>query len=201
VLEGHPFQRLGGEEPIRVEVRLIAATHRDLEQLVRQRRLREDLYYRLRVVDIHVPPLRERGDDVVELAADFLEKYRRQMGGPKRYSAEAIRALRDYYWPGNVRELKNAVERAVVLAADEEVKPHDLGLPTTSSGPPPQPQLISLREAERRHIQYVLEHVNNNKTQACRILGIGRGTLYNKLAELGNSQQRAEETEELETVE
>jgi len=205
VLEGHPFQRLGGEEQIRVEVRLIAATHRDLEQLVRQRRFREDLYYRLRVIDIQVPPLRERGDDVVELAADFLEKYRRQMGGPKRYSAEAVRALRDYHWPGNVRELKNAVERAVVLAADEEVKAHDLGLPTTNSAPPLQQQLISLREAERRHIQFVLEHVNNNKTQACRILGIGRGTLYNKLAELGNGHAgngngHTEEVEEVEAM-
>jgi len=194
VLEGHPFQRLGGTESIRVDVRLIAATHRDLQELVRQRRFREDLYYRLRVVDIHVPPLRERGDDVLELASNFLERFRRQIGrGPRRFSAEALRVLRDYHWPGNVRELKNAVERAVVLGSGEEVLPADLGLALASSVPPPQPQLMSLREAERRHIRFVLEQVGGNKTQACRILGIGRGTLYSKLAELGEPVEAGEE--------
>lgn len=186
VLEGHPFQRLGGTESIQVDVRLIAATHRDLEELVRQKRFREDLYYRLRVIDIHVPPLRERGDDVLQLASVFLERFRRQIGrGPRRLSAAAARMICDYHWPGNVRELKNAIERAVVLGTGEEVQPADLGLGLWSGGPPPQPQLMSLREAERRHIRFVLEQVGGNKTQACRILGIGRGTLYSKLAELG----------------
>jgi DNA-binding NtrC family response regulator len=195
VLEGHAFQRLGGEEQIRVDVRLIAATHRDLLQLVKQRRFREDLYYRLRVIDIQMPPLRERGEDVVELASQFLERFRLQMGrGPNRLSQRAVQALRDYHWPGNVRELKNAVERAVVLGNGEEVRPQDLGLPTHGSTPPLQQQLMSLREAERRHISYVLEQVSGNKTQACRILGIGRGTLYNKLAELETAN--AEEDDE-----
>lgn len=183
VLEGHPFTRLGGQEPIRVEVRTIAATHRDLAALVRQGKFREDLLYRLRVIDIHVPPLRERGDDIVELASLFLDQFRRQMGrGPKRLSAAALQALRDYHWPGNVRELRNAVERAVVLGHGEEVVPEDLGLPRGGVPTGAQPQLTSLREAERRHIEYVLQQVGGNKTQACKILGIGRGTLYNKLA-------------------
>ncbi len=184
VLEGHPFTRLGGDESIRVDVRLIAATHRDLQELVRQRRFREDLYYRLRVIDIHVPPLRERGEDVIELASLYLERFRRNIGhGPQRLSPAAAQALRDYHWPGNVRELKNAVERAVVLGTADEVRPQDLGLSQFRDAPALQAQLISLREAERRHIQFVLDHVGGNKTQACRILGIGRGTLYNKLAE------------------
>jgi Nif-specific regulatory protein len=195
VLEGHPFQRLGGEDLICVEVRVVAATHRDLQQLVKQRRFREDLYYRLRVIDIHVPPLRERGEDVIEVASLFLDTYRRQIGrGPKRLSAEAVQVLRDYHWPGNVRELKNAVERAVVLGTGDEVRPQDLGLPTHLAGPPLQPQLMSLREAERRHIQYVLEQVGRNKTQACRILGIGRGTLYNKLSGLEPAGESEEDT-------
>jgi DNA-binding NtrC family response regulator len=201
ILEGHPFQRLGGEEFIRVDVRMIAATHRDLLQLVKQRRFREDLYYRLRVIDIDVPPLRERGDDVLELASQFLEQFRRQVGrGPKRLSAEAVKALRDYHWPGNVRELKNSVERAVVLGMGEEVKPQDLGLPSHGAAPPLQEQLMSLREAERRHIQFVLQQVAGNKTQACRILGIGRGTLYNKLAEAesGNHESEVEEAADAE---
>lgn len=183
VLEGHPFTRLGGDELIRVDVRLIAATHRDLQQRVRDGKFREDLYYRLRVIDLHVPPLRERGNDVVDLASQFLERFHKQMGrGPKRLSAAAAQAIRDYHWPGNVRELKNAVERAVVLGRGEEVAPQDLGMPRQSSPATAQPQLTSLREAERRHIEFVLEQVGGNKTQACRILGIGRGTLYNKLA-------------------
>ncbi|MBM3998474.1 MAG: FHA domain-containing protein [Planctomycetes bacterium] len=183
VLEGHSFQRLGGEDSIRVDVRLIAATHRDLEQLVRQKRFREDLYYRLRVIDIRVPPLRDRGEDVIELATLYLERFRRTTGrGPRRLSMEASQALRDYPWPGNVRELKNAVERAVVLGSGLEISPADLGLPHPGNTPPPQAQLISLQELERRHIRYVLDAVHGNKTQACRILGIGRGTLYNKLS-------------------
>jgi Nif-specific regulatory protein len=188
ILEGHPFQRLGGSESIRVEVRLIAATHRDLRQLVAERRFREDLYYRLRVVDIHVPPLRERGDDVVELASVFLEQFRKQIGrGPRRFSAAALRAIRDYPWPGNVRELKNAVERAVVLGASDEVTPADLGLNRPDIAHSAGAGLVSLREAEHRHIRYVLEQVGGNKSQACRILGIGRATLYSKLAEMGEA--------------
>ncbi|MEO1970967.1 MAG: sigma-54-dependent Fis family transcriptional regulator, partial [Pirellulaceae bacterium] len=188
VLEGHPFQRLGGEESIQVDVRLIAATHRDLLDLVRKNLFREDLYFRLRVIDIHVPPLRERGDDLISLASSFLDRFHQQMGrGPSRLSKAAIGAIRDYPWPGNVRELKNAVERAIVLGRGEEVTPDDLGLSAQRAAFAQQPQLISLREAERRHIEFVLEKVEGNKTKAGKILGIGRGTLYNKLDEFKQS--------------
>jgi Nif-specific regulatory protein len=182
VLEGHPFQRLGGQESIRVEVRVLAATHRDLPQLIEQRRFREDLYYRLRVIDILMPPLQERGNDVVELASMFLEQFRGQMGrGPRRFSDDAIAALRSHRWPGNVRELKNAVERGVVLGQNEEMTASDLGLAVPDTTPAAAGTLLPLRDLERQHIAYVLARCNGNKTQACRILGIGRATLYAKL--------------------
>ncbi len=186
ILEGHPFQRLGGSESISVDIRMIAATHRDLPELIQQKQFREDLYYRLRVIDIKVPPLRERGDDVVELASQFIEIFRGQIGrGPTRMSPEAIDAIRSYSWPGNVRELKNAVERAVVLGQGEELAAADLGLPASQESGYCHSALISLREAERRHIEFVLNQCNGNKTQACRVLGIGRATLYSKLADGG----------------
>jgi Nif-specific regulatory protein len=184
VLEGHPFQRLGGHESLQVDVRVISATHRNLPELISQGQFREDLYYRLRVIDIHVPPLRERGEDIVELAVQFLELFRLQMGrGPLRFSAEALASMRSSLWPGNIRELKNAVERAVVLGQGDEVAVSDLGLPTPTGAPTGSDDLLSLKDAERRHILWVLEKCGGNKTQACRILGIGRATLYSKLNE------------------
>jgi len=186
VLEGHPFERLGGQEAIHVDVRVIAATNRDLIELIGQGRFREDLYYRLRVIDLPIPPLRERGEDAIELAASFLQDFRQQVGrGPRRLSPEVIAAIRQHPWPGNIRELKNAVERAVVLGHAEEVSPQDMGLATAGARNTPHPEQLSLREAERRHIEYVLGRVAGNKAEACRILGIGRGTLYKKLQEYG----------------
>jgi Nif-specific regulatory protein len=182
VMEGHPFQRLGGNEEINVDVRMIAATHRNLPELIEQRLFREDLYYRLRVIDIKMPPLRDRDEDVIELAAMFLESFRSQMGrGPLRLSNAALDALRGYHWPGNVRELKNAVERAVVLGQGEEMEVGDLGLPSVAASSGMAPALITLKEAEERHIKYVLERCGGNKSQACKVLGIGRATLYSKL--------------------
>jgi len=182
VLEGHPFQRLGGDEEINVDVRMIAATHRDLPEMIEQRRFREDLYYRLRVIDINMPPLRDRDEDVIELAAMFVESFRSQMGrGPLRLSNAAMAAIRTYRWPGNVRELKNAVERAVVLGQGEEMEVDDLGLPSVAASNATAPEMMTLKEAEERHIKYVLERCGGNKSQACKVLGIGRATLYSKL--------------------
>lgn len=182
VLEGHSFQRLGGNEDINVDVRMIAATHRNLPEMIEQKRFREDLYYRLRVIDIKMPPLRDRDEDVIELAAMFVETFRSQMGrGPLRLSKAAIGALRNYRWPGNVRELKNAVERAVVLGQGEEMEVADLGLPSIATSHAAAPEMMTLKEAEERHIRYVLDRCDGNKTQACKVLGIGRATLYSKL--------------------
>ncbi len=182
LLEGHPFERLGGSEPIRVDVRIVAATHRNLAKLVKGGRFREDLFYRLRVIELLVPPLRERGQDIPQLAVHFLQQFRRETGrGPRRFSPEAAEAVAAYDWPGNVRELKNTVERAVVLGRDEEISVEDLNLPHGDEGPVSKSQLVSLEEAQQRYILDVLSLVGGNKTQACKILRIGRGTLYKKL--------------------
>jgi DNA-binding NtrC family response regulator len=183
VLEGHSFHRVGGTEPIRADVRIVAATHRDLVELVRQKQFREDLFFRLHVIELRVPALRERGDDVLSLAGHFLERFRRQIGrGPARLSERAAAAISEYAWPGNVRELKNAIERAVVLGKGDEVDPSDLGIAPHDDDTATAWGLISLGEVERRHIQNVLDQVGGNKTRACEILGIGRATLYKKLS-------------------
>ena len=187
ILERHPFERVGGTDSIQVDVRVIAATHRNLPELVANGEFREDLYFRLRVIEMEMPPLRERGDDVLTLAEHFHEHLRAQIGrGPRHLSDAAREVLSNYSWPGNVRELRNAIERAVVLGRGEEISPFDLGLSTCNPPADAGGRLRSLAEAELRHIQSVLQAVNGNKTQACKVLGIGRGTLYKKLEELGH---------------
>lgn len=193
VLEGHPFERVGGNQHVEVDVRIIAATHRHFPDLIRDGRFREDLYFRLRVIELAIPPLRERGEDVLVLASHFLDHYRRKLGtGPLRISPAAAETLRSHPWPGNIRELKNAIERAVVLGTREEIHPDDLGLPERSapsrsplkSDPAKPSPSAKLADAELRHIQSVLQQTDGNKTEACRLLGIGRGTLYKKLQEI-----------------
>ena len=184
ILEKHPFERVGGSESIQVDVRVLAATHRNLQELVASGHFREDLYFRLRVIEVQIPRLCERGDDVTILAGHFLQHFYRQIGrGPRSFSAAATQAMHSYAWPGNVRELKNAVERAVVLSRTDEVQEVDLGLPADNSVNRPEGTLVPLAVAERQHIMSVLERVAGNKTQACKVLGIGRGTLYKKLEE------------------
>jgi DNA-binding NtrC family response regulator/pSer/pThr/pTyr-binding forkhead associated (FHA) protein len=191
ILEGHPFERLGGTDSIQAEVRIIAATHRTLPDLIEDGRFREDLYFRLRVIELPIPPLRDRGDDVLLLAGSFLQHFHEKTGrGPVRLSAAAAAALMQHAWPGNVRELRNAIERAAVLGFDEEVHPDDLGLhlstkPSAPVAPPAsQPAETNLADAELRHIKAVLAQCGGNKSQACKLLGIGRGTLYKKLKEI-----------------
>ena len=184
ILEKHPFERVGGCESIQVDVRVLAATHRNLPELVASGHFREDLYFRLRVIEVQIPRLCERGDDVMILAEHFLQHFYRQIGrGPRSFSAAATQAMHSYAWPGNVRELKNAVERAVVLSQANEVQVVDLGLPAGNALSRPEGTLVPLSVAERQHIMSVLDRVGGNKTQACRVLGIGRGTLYKKLEE------------------
>ncbi len=182
LLEGHPFERLGGNSPVKVDVRIVAATNRDLREMVRKGRFREDLWYRLRVIELNIPPLRSRGDDIIRLATHFLDRFRSEMGhGPSRFAPETTEAMLCYSWPGNVRELKNAVERAMVLGASDEIAPDDLGLASTTGSARRETELLTLADAERRHIERVLESADGNKTKACKILDIGRATLYNKL--------------------
>jgi DNA-binding NtrC family response regulator len=181
VLEEKVVTRLGGTAPVSVDFRVIAATNRDLEAAVKAGSFREDLYWRLNVVHVHIPPLRERPEDVPVLAQQFLERFARAMSRkPMRFAPEALDALAAYPWPGNVRELQNAVERAVVVGRGELVRAEDLPLRVTrapAGGPGPG----SLAEAERAHVQAVLDASGWNITKAARILDVDRVTLYNKI--------------------
>ncbi|HAN99089.1 MAG TPA: sigma-54-dependent Fis family transcriptional regulator [Planctomycetaceae bacterium] len=190
VLEGHPFERVGGSKPIKVDVRVIAATNRNLETAVREGNFRKDLYFRLHVLEIQVPPLRKRPDDLIELAEHFLKKFNAETGRRlSGFSPDALRKMRDYHWPGNVRELKNVVERAVVLARGERIEADDLALTslanTSESFEMAMPRAsfvpISLTEMERRHIAATLEATGWNKSQAAGILEIERSTLDRKI--------------------
>jgi two-component system, NtrC family, response regulator AtoC len=187
VLEESSFMRLGGVEPIRVDVRLIAATNCNLKQEVSEGRFREDLYYRLNVVPLLIPPLRERKEDIIPLALDFVRHFNHEL---KRnftgFTPAAAELLASYRWPGNIRELKNVIERTMILAPGGEIADADLpeeirdqehqeALPealTHFDVSPTGEQLPSLRELEDDYIQRVLAITDNNKTQAARILGI-----------------------------
>jgi DNA-binding NtrC family response regulator len=180
VLEEKVVTRLGGSAPVPVDFRTIAATNRDLMAAVREGRFREDLFWRLNVVNIHIPPLRERPEDVPVLAEHFLARFTQAMNRkPMRFSTAALDALAAYPWPGNVRELQNAIERAVVVGHGETVEPKDLPLHVTSTPAGPGPG--SLAEAEKAHVQSVLDSTGWNITRAARILDVDRVTLYNKI--------------------
>lgn len=188
VLEGHPFERVGGNVPIKVDVRVVAATNRPLEEAVRAGTFRRDLFYRLQVVQLDVPPLRERPDDVPLLAEHFLKKFARETGRKMRgFGPAALDKLKAYKWPGNVRELRNVIERAVALgtgplveAADIWLSELDLGAPAV--GPAPGGYVAEPLEAvEKRHIAATLEHTGWNKSRAAAILDIERSTLDRKI--------------------
>ncbi len=190
VLEGHPFERVGGSEPVKVDVRVIAATNRDLEKDVAEGRFRRDLYFRLHVLEVYVPPLRKRPDDIPELAHYFFNKYNLETGRRLRgFTPEAMDQMVRYRWPGNVRELKNVVERAIVLAAGDFIAQEDLmlsKLPTTGDTGESLPtgqefKPVSLAEMERRHILATLKATNWNKSQTAQLLGIERSTLDRKI--------------------
>ena len=190
VLEGHPFERVGGRSPVRVDVRVVAATNRNLEREVERGSFRKDLYFRLHVVEIVVTPLRKRRSDIPILAEHFLtcsaRKTGRQVGS---FSRGALDAMMTYDWPGNVRELQNVVERAVILCPGDQVREDDIRL-TALRTPPSDPTIsvmdgkyreLSLVALEKEHILATLEHTNGNMTRAAEILGIERSTLYQKL--------------------
>ncbi len=190
VLEGHPFERVGGQSPIKVDVRVVAATNRDLQAMVAEGKFRQDLFYRLHVVEILVPPLRSRGSDILLLAEHFLAQFNEQMGRRITTITEpARRMLLDYRWPGNIRELRNVIERAVVLNAGTTIDAEHLLLtPAMSAGKGDadsatanSPVEISLADLERSHIERVLRHTDGNKSRAASILGIERSTLDRKL--------------------
>ncbi len=176
-LQERVIERVGGGRPVPVDIRILAATNRDLERDVAEGRFRGDLYYRLQVVEIRIPPLRERGGDLLALAEHFLQRF----GGERlRFSPEARAALQAHGWPGNVRELRNAVERACILCEGRVVGPEHLPL-GLAPAPGAPPALRSLEEVEKEHIARVLGATDGNVQAAARILGIARNTLYGKM--------------------
>lgn len=194
VLEGQPFERVGGTEPIEVDVRVLAATNLDLAQAVEEGSFRRDLYHRLNVISIELPPLRERGSDIELLAHFFLGRLREKVPrAPRDFSPEALEVMRAYHWPGNVRELRNAIEHAVVLGSGDLITPEDLPASVTRGRPAAAPEpagvgeATALREAERQHILSVYRQCGGNKTKTAQRLGISRETLYRKLREYGIS--------------
>jgi transcriptional regulator with GAF, ATPase, and Fis domain len=189
-LDTGEFRRVGGTRALAVDVRVIAATNRDLRSLVAAGRFREDLFYRLNVITVVVPPLRERREDVPELARHFLRRYGRKRPGAaaRDFSAGALAALEAYRWPGNVRELENVVERAVILSEGELIQPGDLAIPGPLAAGVDGPGAAaagSLEEIERDHILRVLREAGGNQSRASQVLGIDRKTLYLKLKKYG----------------
>ena len=184
------IERVGGSETIPIDVRLIAATKRDLKEAIKQGRFREDLYYRLAVVTIRLPTLAERGDDLFLLTAHFVGQFARRYGKQiEAISDRALELLRNHAWVGNVRELRNVIERAVIVATDRTIRaeqlPEELRGEEPALGDRPRGGLLTLAEAEARHIARVLSHTNGQIGAAAEILGIHRNTLTRKMKEYG----------------
>jgi len=208
VLQSGEVMSVGGKRAEKVDVRIVAATHRDLDALVREGRFREDLLYRLRVVPLHIPPLRERRDDIAVLAQHFASRYASELGTEARFLSEAtLEHLAAYDWPGNVRELENAIKRALVLASHEVLSPDDFGFLRSPAEPPSEggslEELVRdealaelrgpedgdlyrriLERVERPLLEATLLHTGGNQLRAAALLGINRNTLRKKIAEL-----------------
>jgi Nif-specific regulatory protein len=192
ILEGHPYERVGGSVPIRVDVRVVAATNQPLEQAIQEGRFRRDLFFRLQVVEMRVPPLRERKSDVPILAEHFLRRFIRETGRKIRgFTPAALRKMEDYNWPGNVRELRNVVERAVALGSGPLLDVNDIWLSSLEiggaapSGGEATYHPLALEDVEKDHILKTLNHTDWNKSQAAAILNIERSTLDRKIKGYG----------------
>jgi two-component system response regulator HydG len=199
VLQEGEFERVGGTRTLRVDVRIVAATNQDLATLVRERRFREDLYYRLNVITVTAPPLRERREDVPVLAEHFLRVYAAKNNRTldEGFSEDALRRLEGYSWPGNVRELENVVERAVVLARGRRVEVEDLPDSVAGATPLPEGALTikigtPLAEVEQRMLEETLRATKGNKTLTAKILGIDPKTVFRKLKQ-GEAEEAAAE--------
>ena len=196
VLQEKEVDRIGGKDPVKIDVRVIATTNRDLEALVRTGSFREDLYYRLNVIRLTIPPLRERIDDIPILVDFFCKRYGREFGRESvRCSAEALDHLRRHHWPGNVRELENTIQRAIALCAGSLIEADDLLLvasaacaevqSATASNQGLPAGVTTMRDMERELIRKTLDETGGNRTRAAKVLGISLRTLRNKLNEFG----------------
>ncbi len=183
ILEGHPFLPVGATKELSVDVRVIAATNRDLREFVSAKKFREDLYYRLSVFELHIPPLHERGSDIELLINHFLQHFRTQHGRfDLQLSEDVRRTLLSYQWPGNVRQLRNVIDSAVVMAEANTIEMEDIGLRDTGSG---ELESLKLDFWERRLITEALNRTSGNVPEAAKLVGIGRATLYRKIDEYG----------------
>jgi two-component system response regulator HydG len=192
VLQEREIVRVGGNQPIKVDFRCVAATNKNLEQLIEEGKFRPDLYYRLNVFHIEVPPLRERKDDIPLLVDHFVRKFSKEMNKRiNRVSPAAMLQLQQYPWPGNVRELENAVERAMVVAQEPELREQDFILKARANG---SSEARTLDDIERAHILRVLDECGGNQTRAAEVLDIDRVTLHNKLKKYGWTKTAVVET-------
>ncbi len=185
VIQEKRFERVGGETTISTDARIIAATNKDLKKCMAQGTFRDDLYWRLNVINIHIPPLRERKEDIPQLVNNFIDVFNRRLGkNVHRFNVEAMDLISQYHWPGNVRQLENAVERSVVLCKEDVIRPDDLPqeLRTSDSSPVGlSSSRTNLETLEREHIKSVLEQCDWNKFRAAQLMGISRSTLYSKM--------------------
>lgn len=190
--------RLGGTRPVPVDVRIIAATNRNLEEAVRNKTFREDFYFRIHVIAVHLPPLRERTDDIAPLAGFFLSKFSKDTGKKiTGLSVEALELLKSYTFPGNIRELENSIERAVILADGPLLEKHDFFFPVLRFNEPEPERPVgmetvqektvptSIRDAEKQAISAALERNGGHREKTARDLGITRKTLLNKMRDYG----------------
>ena len=201
VIQELKFERIGGEEPITVDVRLITATNKEVEQEIQAKRFREDLYYRINVIPIHVPPLRERLEDIDDLADYFMEKYNHPPGSPpKRLTRETVDELKSYQWPGNIRELKNFIERVNIMVEDEEISPEIirqyLGNFTRTDKVSDLAKYVNMKLNEAKDlfeselISIKLKQFEGNITKTAENLGIYPSNLYGKIKKFGISLER-----------
>jgi DNA-binding NtrC family response regulator len=191
-LDSGEIERVGGERPIRVDCRIIAATNRDLESAVRAKTFREDLYYRLNVIRLSIPPLRERAGDVALLAASFLDQFASRRGrGKLQFATRTLETMERYAWPGNVRQLRNAIERMVALAETDTLTPALLPPEVLSSDLAAEgdPEGLPLKEAtlefRKRYIAKALAKTGGNQTEAAKLLGMQRPNLNREIKQLG----------------
>jgi Nif-specific regulatory protein len=196
VIQEGTFSRVGSATPMQVDIRVIAATNKDLYQQVQQASFREDLYYRLNVVHIHIPPLRERREDILVLAQHFLDKYKAIRGNPNlKFNKETLQVLETYHWPGNVRELQNAVERAVVMGSTEEIRPDDLPF-TVKPSVSTEAELVgcSLKEAldsfKRHFLQRSLDLHTGSVKETAKTLKVQRTYLSRLISKYALATRR-----------
>ena len=194
-IQNQEFERLGGSRTIKVDVRIVAATNVNLEQAIKEGRFREDLYYRLNVVNIAIPPLRERREDIIPLAEHFLQHFALELRRPvKGFTAEGTKALQEYRWPGNVRELENTIERAVLMCEGEHIRPQDLTLMDREHSIGMTPQLaldlLNLEQLEKTAILEALKRSNWVQKEAAKLLGVSSRVMNYKVHKFGITHDR-----------